>query len=42
MRCPGCGTEMRVIDLHKVKVDRCNNMKCRGFWFDEKELRRLL
>ena len=42
MKCPGCGREMQIFDLHHVKVDRCKNMKCRGFWFDEHELRRVL
>ena len=43
MRCPGCGTEpMGVIDLHRIKVNRCSNMSCRGFWFDEYELRGVL
>ena len=41
MYCPKCKTEqLAPTNVHGTEVDRCPN--CRGVWFDERELQRLL
>jgi len=32
MSCPKCGAAMEVVELEKIKVDRCS--ACRGLFFD--------
>jgi len=40
MHCPKCGMELKTVRLRDVAVERCFN--CRGTWFDESELERLV
>ncbi|MEO6323521.1 MAG: zf-TFIIB domain-containing protein [Thermoanaerobaculia bacterium] len=36
MRCPKCGGDLKEIEAHGVKVDRCG--ECEGVFFDAGEL----
>ena len=36
MKCPRDGTELAVVTVTGVKLDKCH--KCDGIWFDEREL----
>ena len=36
MKCPRDGTELAVVTVAGVKLDKCH--KCDGIWFDEREL----
>lgn len=40
MKCPKCGSNMKEIDLHGIKVDQCT--RCSGIYFDRGELELLL
>jgi len=41
MKCPKCTEEtLAIASVQGIDVDRCTN--CRGIWFDEQELPRLL
>ena len=35
MHCPKCGMQLREIEYHGIKVDRC--FSCEGTWFDAGE-----
>ena len=36
MKCPKCGGDLKEIEHHHVKVDRCND--CKGVWLDAGEI----
>ena len=36
MRCPKCRSDMELLDVDGVQVDRC--LSCQGLWFDDGEL----
>lgn len=40
MRCPGCGSELKLEKLDDLEVEACEN--CHGVWFDAGELGRFL
>ncbi len=40
MRCPACGTQMRHEMVVGVELDQC--AACKGFWFDDGEVGRLV
>jgi uncharacterized protein len=39
MRCPRCGANLKEVEHHQVKVDRCS--ECKGVWLDAGELEML-
>ena len=36
MRCPKCGGELKEIEHHHMKIDRCQD--CGGVWLDKGEM----
>ncbi|HUQ83849.1 MAG TPA: zf-TFIIB domain-containing protein [Gemmatimonadaceae bacterium] len=36
MKCPKCGGELKEVEHHSVKVDRCAD--CKGVWLDAGEV----
>ena len=36
MKCPRCGGDLKEVEHHQVKVDRCDD--CQGVWLDAGEL----
>jgi uncharacterized protein len=36
MKCPRCGGDLKEVEHHNVKVDRCTD--CKGVWLDSGEL----
>ena len=40
MKCPKCGMDMTMIELHGVKVDQCAS--CGGVFFDKGEVEQML
>jgi len=36
MKCPKCGGDLKEIEYHHVKVDRC--VDCKGAWLDADEV----
>ena len=36
MNCPKCKSEMEIVSIHEIEVDRCKS--CKGIWFDQHEL----
>jgi uncharacterized protein len=36
MKCPRCGGDLKEVEHHQVKVDRCGD--CSGVWLDAGEL----
>lgn len=40
MKCPKCGSDMKVINLESIEVDKCT--VCEGVFFDAGELDELL
>ena len=39
MKCPKCGGDLKEIEHHNVKVDRCTD--CHGVWLDAGEIEML-
>jgi uncharacterized protein len=35
-KCPKCDTDLKEVEFHHVKIDRCPN--CEGMWLDKGEL----
>jgi len=40
MNCPRCDTELQMTNKHGIRIEHCP--VCRGKWFDQGELERLL
>jgi hypothetical protein len=40
MICPGCKSDMTVVEYNKIELDYCT--RCQGVWFDSGELELLL
>ena len=40
MKCPKCGADLQMTNKHGIRIEHCP--ACRGKWFDQGELERLL
>jgi len=39
MRCPKCGGQLKEVEFHHMKIDRCQD--CGGIWLDKGEMEML-
>ena len=35
MNCPKCSSEMEIVNISGIEIDRCT--RCKGIWFDQQE-----
>ena len=40
MKCPACGSELKITDRQGIEIDYCP--QCRGVWLDRGELDKLI
>jgi uncharacterized protein len=39
MKCPKCGADLKEMEFHHIKIDKCT--ECGGLWFDKGEVEML-